>query len=199
MLKGEAKRLSRGGKPSSTGSLLGGLVISIVLAFAAGIQLVNRCVLFETEERDDKQLTVIRTPFGILPSVRAQHGPRTLWEALYPGSQWDEQKSYIFYGGAAGAEKKMAQLTVLIFTTAASLPQTDAWYRKRLGDGFIQSKGWYLGKADEPEWAHLVQGAGDPETLEYRRSLPGHTQGVLLESTADGVSVTLYDFQQSES
>lgn len=197
MTNGERGQSSQQSLGSAGIRFFTGLVISLVLAFVVGVKLVNRYVVFEIEEANGQQLMMIRSPIGVFTPYASRRGPSTLWAAIYPGSSWDDKDSFIFYGGPAGAEKKMGQLTVLRFTTTASSQRADEWYRNHLGEAFARTRGWILNISDEHEWIGKVHRYSDPDAVVYRRALQGRVQGVVLYAAANGASITLYDFQQA--
>jgi hypothetical protein len=163
---------------------------------------VNRYVVFAVEHGRGRPSVLVHTPLGSFPSGLSKANPSTLWAAVYPKSEWDEENYTDFYHGAAGNEEKTAQLTVLRFRIKLSLVQVDEWYRQRLGESFTRSKGWFL-KTNEQgrgEWLRSVSSDTDPEAIVYGQQMPGRVRGVLLETPPDasGVLATLYDFQEGK-
>jgi hypothetical protein len=178
--------------------LLLGLVVLLGSAAAVATLLVNRYVVFYIDQAVGERSVLMPTPFGILPPQRAASGPFSLWAAIYPKSEWEEENSFVFYRGGYGKEALAAQLTVLRFTAKASFQQVDGWYQERLSKRFARTKGWLAGRNDKEDWAGDVAPSPDPGAIVYRRELPYRVQGVILKANDGVISAILYDFQPHE-
>jgi hypothetical protein len=178
--------------------VFGGLLIFSLAGAMLATWLVNRYVVFSIEEGKGQRSILIRTPLGSFPSGPSK-ARSSLWPVVYPKSEWDEQNDTDFYEGTAGNEHKSAQLTVLRFRVRLSLAQIDEWYRHRLGEDFVRSKGWSIkpNDANEQEWLRQVHSDPDAEALAYQQQMAGRVRGALLEALPDGdILATLYDFQE---
>jgi hypothetical protein len=175
------------------------LILSLVAGLMA-LWLVNRYVVFTIEEGREQRSVLMHTPLGSFPLGLSKASPFTLWAAIYPKSEWDEENDTDFYHGTGGNEEKTAQLTVSRFHMIASLGQVNDWYRRRLNESFARSEGWpnKMNEQDEQEWIRSVTSDASPQAIVYRQQTPGRVRGVLLEAQPDGSGVLamLYDFQE---
>jgi hypothetical protein len=173
-----------------------GLLVSSLIAVVLAVWLVNRYVVFSIEEGRSQPSVAMRTPFGVF-SPGSSKGSQSLWNVVYPKSEWDEQIDTHYYRGAAGTG---AQLTVLRFRTRVPLAIVDDWYARKLGMNYSRNKGWTLTPNDDGEqrWLRQVRKNSDPDVLTYQQKLVGRVRGVMLEPELDGngVLITLYDFQE---
>jgi len=182
--------------------VIGGLLILSLVAGLLASWIVNRYVIFSIEESRGQPAVLVHTPFRSFPSGLSKANPSTLWAAVYPKSEWDEQNDTDFYHGTGENEEKTAQLSVLRFRIELSLGQVDDWYRQRLGESFTRSKGWPIKMNEQggQEWIPSVSSDANPEAIVYGQQMPGRVRGVLLETQPGGSSVlaTLYDFQEGK-
>lgn len=180
--------------------LIVGLVILFAVAGVLAAWFVNRYVVFVVEQGKGHTSVLVRTPLGSFPSRPSAANASTLWSAVHPKSEWDEENDTDFYRGTAGSEEKVAQLTVLRFRMKLSLVQADDWYRQQLSESFTRSKGWSpkTGEQAQEDWLPSVCGDVDPEALVYQQKKADLVRGVLLERQRVGSEVlaTLYEFQE---
>jgi hypothetical protein len=121
MTNNEPNAISQGRPFRKALRLTGAFLFLCLVGGVLAAWFVNQYVDFAVEHGRGRPSVLVHTPFGSFPSGLSKDNPSTLWAAVYPKSEWDEENDTDFYHGAAGSEEKTAQLTVLRFRIRQSL------------------------------------------------------------------------------
>jgi hypothetical protein len=169
---------------------------SIVIAIGLGVLVVDKFLVFLVEEVGENQSVWVYTRFRALPAVNTGPGPVTLMAFMFPGSQPNDEVEVNWYGEPP---QPKGQLTVLRFTTQESLLKISDWYAHKLGDQFVESKGWLEpDRNDRDGWVSRVEKTADPDAFVFRQTLGQRVRGVLLQMPPGDpkARITLYDYHR---